>query len=204
MSSDKLEKSLSPLEKLAKEEDEAYREWRRRKEAHLPLAQALKMYELYLNGYSCEEIFKVNGQKFPIGQIVDAKIRYEWDERKEAQIASLYAKVEEKVLFVKNEAVSHLADLMAAAHKIWGARIGRFLQDGDMTLIEGFDPSTLKNYKEILGMMQELTTAQKLPKTNEVKVNGTVNHVYDAKASKMNSSSASDLLKVIDGDVQEK
>ncbi len=186
--------------RIVEKEDDEYRKWKREKQAPIPLTLALQMYELYLNGYSCEEIWRVNAQRYPLGQIVDAKIRYDWDERKDTQLATLYGNIEKKVLHVKHEAVSHLADLLSAAHKIWGDKVAQFLQEGDMNLLVGFDPSTVKNYKEILGMLQ-LLTAQK--ESKDVKVGGTVEHVHsqavDAK-KKMSSGAASDFLASVDAE----
>jgi hypothetical protein len=184
-------------QKMEAKEGEELRKWKRKAEAPLPLALALKMYELYLNGFSCEEIWRVNGQKYPLGQIVDAKLRYEWDDRKAEQLDSLYGSIEEKVLHVKNDAVSHLAGLLAAAHKIWGDRVAQFLQEGDQTLLAGFDPSAIKTYKEILSMLQMLVANKD---TKEVKVSGNVEHVHTQgiDAKKMTGKSASDLLRIIE------
>ncbi len=187
--------------RVADEEHDEYKKWKREHEAPIPLALALQMYELYLNGYSCQEIYRVNGQRYPLGQIVDAKIRYEWDERKNTQLATLYGNIEKKVFHVKNDAVSHLTNLLSVAHKMMGAKLAKYIQYGNADALDGFDPSSVKNYKEILGMLQLLTTAPKDSK--EVKVGGTVEHVHsqavDAK-KKMSSNAASDLLRTIDAE----
>lgn len=197
-------KDLAPLEKMAEDEEKAVREWRRKKEAPIPLALAVKMYELYLNGYNCDDIFKVNGYKYPLGQIVDAKLRYGWDDRKSSQIALMYAKAEEKVIKVKAEAMSSLSDLLSAAHKVWGDKLAHFLQDGNPEDLTGMDPSNLKNYKEILGMLQ-LITAPPKGASNELKIQGKVSHVVEKEGhtvtvtkESVSSSVASDLLKMID------
>ena len=183
-------------DKMLAKEGEELRRWRRKSEAPIPLALALKMYELYLNGYSCEDIWRVNGQKFPLGQVVDAKVRYEWDVRRADQLDSLYNGIEEKVMHVKTEAVSHLANMLAAAHKIWGDRVAEFLQDGDQEKLAGFDPSSVKNYKEILTMLQLLSSKD----TKEVKVTGNVEHVHTQglEAKRMTGKNASDLLRTIE------
>src|SRR6266404_4850632 len=181
---------------MAKEAEEL-RRWKRKGEAPLPLALALKMYELYLNSYSAEEIWKINGQKYPLGQIVDAKLRYEWDERKAEALDGFYSNIEDKVLHVKNDAISHLTGLLAAAHKIWGDKIATFLQEGDKTILDGFDPSSIKSYKEILLMLQLLTSKKE---TKELKVSGNVEHVHtqNVEAKKMTGKTASDLLRSIE------
>ncbi len=183
-------------DKMLAKEGEELRRWRRKSEAPLPLALALKMYELYLNGYSCEDIWRVNGQKYPLGQVVDAKVRYDWDERRNEQLDNLYGGIEEKVMHVKTEAVSHLANMLSAAHKIWGDRVAEFLQEGDPEKLAGFDPSSIKNYKEILSMLQLLSAKD----TKEVKVTGNVEHVHTQgiEAKKLTGKNASDLLRTIE------
>lgn len=189
----------SQIQKIEFDEDKALASWKKTKEAPATLVLALKWYELYLNAYSCEDIWRVNGQKFQLGMIVDAKIRYGWDKRKEAQLANLFNNIETKVIRVKNESISLLSDLLAAAHKIWGDKVAKFLQDGDIQALGGFDPSSLKNYKEILAMLQALTTSAK--ETNkDIKLEGKVNHIHTVESPKIGSSTAKDLLKFLESD----
>lgn len=193
------EKSLQLRKDVELVEDKALKEWRKLKEAPIPLALALDMYTLYLNGYDCQEIFRVNGQRYPLGMIVDAKLRYSWDKRREMQLDLLYGNIQEKVLRVKNEAVSHLSDLLSAAHKIWGDKVKMFLQDGDITQLGSLDPSSIKTYKELLTMLTLLTESQG-GKSKEVKVDGTVQHVHTVSEpkKKLKSEVAHDLLKMIE------
>lgn len=178
-------------------EDKALQEWKKTKSAPIPLALSLKMYELYLNNYSLEDIWRVNGEKFPLGAIVDAKIRYKWDERKDIQLANLFNNIEKKVIRVKNESISMLADLLAAAHKIWGDRVAKFLQDGDISVLEGLDPSSFKNYKEILSMLQVLTNNNS-KNAKDIKIDGTVSHIHSIEKTKIGSGDAANLLKLFD------
>jgi hypothetical protein len=45
----------------------ALKEWKKRKVAPLTIPVAMKMYELYLNGYTCEQICNINGQAYELG-----------------------------------------------------------------------------------------------------------------------------------------
>lgn len=194
------ENKNSQIQKVEFDEDKALASWKKTKEAPATLVLALKWYELYLNAYSCEDIWRVNGQKFQLGMIVDAKIRYEWDKRKETQLSNLFNNIETKVIKVKNESISLLSDLLAAAHKIWGDKVAKFLQDGDMDALAGFDPSSLKNYKEILAMLQALTTSPKDGGNKDIRLEGKVNHVHTVESPKIGSSTAKELLKFLEGD----
>jgi hypothetical protein len=160
------------------------------------------MYELYLNGYTCEQIFKANGGAFEYGAIIDAKDRLNWDIRRDRQLMALHSQVERKVYKVKQDALSHLSDLLAAAHKIWGDKVAQFLQEGNQELLQGFDPSSLKNYKEILTMLKLLTEGTGDKK--EVMVGGTVKHLHAVtsemkgpEAKRVSSAAASELLDLI-------
>lgn len=191
---------------LQKEEEQAYKQWQAEEDAYpIPAQLAAGMYELYLNSYSCTDIWKVNAQRYPLGQIVDAKIRYEWDKRRDMQLASLFNNIEKKVLVTKNEALSHLSDMLAAAHKVWRERLMKFIQEGDPNALQGLDFYSIKNYKEILQLFNAMTgnstpANQEKPK---VQVDGVVKHVHsvqekDSKKKVKNSADASEILKIIE------
>lgn len=190
------------IDKIQTRELESLEDWRRTKSAPMALNVAIKMYELFLNGYSCEEIYRVNGGKFHLGQIVDAKQRYEWEKRRDAQLESIYTNIEQKVYKTKNDAIVHITDTLSAAHKLWGDKIKLFLQEGDKELLEGMDLENLKTYKELLQMLQALTTAADKVKEKQIQVDGVVNHVHKVELpekKQLSSEEASRLLDFIDG-----
>jgi hypothetical protein len=172
--------------------------WNHAKSPPLPLANAIKLYELFLNGYSCEEIFRVNGGKIPLGQIVDARIRYQWDERKSQQLESVYGNIEQKVLKTKNDAVLHITDSLAAAHKLMGDRIKMFLQEGNPELLGGMDLTNLKTYKELLQMLVTLTSDKSTGKSKDVQIHGAVKHVHTVVTEESRALSSGDAAKVLD------
>jgi hypothetical protein len=184
-------------------EREGLNVWRRGEEAPLPLARALQLYTLYLNGYSCDEIYRINGGRIPFGQIVDAKERYQWDERKKTQIDSVYSNIEEKIIRTKNDAILHITDRLAAAHKIMGDKLRLFLQDGDSSTLEGLDVEDLKTYKDLLNLLVTLTNTKDSKK--DVRVDGTVNHVHvvGSQPKKMSGQEASNMLSLIEGEVKD-
>lgn len=188
---------------LTELEKENYHRWRRGgNDNPLPLGTSLQLYELFLNAYSCEEICRINGEKYPLGQIVDARIRYDWDRRKQEQIESLYSRIEDKVVRVKNNAVSYLADLLAAAHKLNGEKVQKFLMEGNPEVLDGLKLSTIKDYREIVNMFILLTGGSynlakntnnpKFP-GNDINVKGEVKHIHVKEEAK-----SKDLLSMID------
>lgn len=193
---------------IQKEEEKAYIEWKSGKDAFpIPLELAAGMYELYLNSYSCTDIYRINGMRYPLGQIVDSKVRYEWDKRRDSQLANLFGNIEKKVLVTKNEAVSHLADLLAVAHKVWRDKLMKFIQEGDPKYLEGLDFYNIRNYKEILSLFNSMTDDTKnINQGNangKMNVAGTVKHVVTVtdvqeKHKVKTSTDASELLRMIE------
>src|SRR5277367_536244 len=116
-----LKSKLSALGvELNETENKAFLEWKESDGKPLPVAMALKLYELFLNFYSLDDIYRINAKKIHLGAIIDARVRHGWDTRRKEQLDSMYSTVEQKVVKVKNEAVVHLSDLLSAAHKVWG------------------------------------------------------------------------------------
>jgi hypothetical protein len=190
-----LKSKLSALGvELSELENKSYIEWKATNSSPLPLSVALKLYELFLNFYSLDEIHRINGKKFPLGQIVDARVRFEWDKRRKEQLDSMYSTIEQKVVKVKNEAIVHLTDLLSAAHKIWGDKIRIFLQDGDPTVLGDLNIVSFKNYKELVSLLKEMTD-KKEATVSKVVVDHT--HLIKEGPQKLNSGVAADLLKLL-------
>jgi len=190
--------SKSSGTQLSVKENTEYELWTHALSPPLPLANALKLYELFLNGYSCDEIFRVNGGKIPLGQIVDARVRYQWDERKAQQLESVYGNIEQKVLKTKNDAILHITDQLAASHKLMGDRIKLFLQEGDPEVLGSMDLANLKAYKELLQMLMTLTSDKSTGKSKDVQVHGAVKHVHTVVTEEAKPLSSGDAAKILD------
>jgi hypothetical protein len=192
----RLAKSDPP--KISDKEQESWALFKKCKEPPIPLKSALNMYELFLNSYDCEEIHRLNGGKFSLGQVVDARIRYEWDKRKELQLQSLYGNIEQKVMQVKNQAVSYVADLLAAAHRLHGDKIKQFIQTGNLEDLGDLKITSIKDYREIINLLAVLTqSAEEAKKASApvkaVHIEGEVKHVHQ-----VDSKSADDVLNFLE------
>ncbi len=191
---------LAKLE-LSDAERDSYKEWKKELSPPLPLDASLKSYELYLNHYSCEDIARISN--YPLGQVVDARLRYDWDSTRDKQIRSLYEKVEEKVLVTKGQALSHITDMMAAAHKLQGEKIKKFLFNGDETALGDLKLATVKDYRELVNLFVALTNPNVGGKTpqmpGKLKVEGKVDHVHRSEDKQISASSkAQDMLKELE------
>ena len=93
-------------------------------------ATAASFFELFLNGNEVDEIHRLN-KAFPLESILDARIRYKWDEHKEYCAQALHSKIKDKLIRAQLETASLLADMLTAANKKHGDRLKKYLQTGD-------------------------------------------------------------------------
>jgi hypothetical protein len=123
---------------------------------------AVKLYELFLAGHTCEEIQKQNRQ-FSLGMIVHARIRDDWDGHRQRYLSDLYSQASKRFGQVQLESVNFLADSFAAVHKLNGDKVKRFLQTGDPEDLAGvgFLPSSVKAYKDLWETMLKITGKDK-------------------------------------------
>lgn len=135
---------------------------------------AVKLYELFLAGHTCEEIQKQNRQ-FSLGMIVHARIRDDWDGHRQRYLSDLYSQASKRFGQVQLESVNFLADAFAAVHKLNGDKLKRFLQTGDPKDLAGvgFLPSSVKTYKDLWETMLKITGKDRPGVTVPVTVNQT-------------------------------
>ncbi len=196
--------SRGALDQLSEAERDVYLSWRRTKAPPLPVDKGLKMFELYLNGYDCEAICKVNSETYPLGQILDARMRYHWDDRKEHQIKRLFDSIGQKILVTHKESLGFLSDWLAAVHKLYGDKVKQFIQDGDPEILPvQIRFSSIKDYKEMTNLLIALINATK----KQVQVKGQVDHVHKIEQSvpeipkeipNVVESTPGELLKLLD------
>ncbi len=152
-----------------------YNEWKEMAtKKPLSITTSLKMYELFLNGYSCEEIARLNDNKFPSGMILESRLRDGWDDRRSQHLAELYGGVFDKVRQTQTEAIVFVADLMSAAHRKHGDKVKKFLQSGDAADLGALSIDTMTSYKTAADMLMKLTgqDKEKTPITNKTVVVG--------------------------------
>lgn len=153
-----------PEDNLTALEREAVEKWRRGADTS-PLSPvvALKMYELFLLGHSCDEIARVNENKFPLGLIVNARIMHEWDRRRQAYLDQMYEDAGNVIRQRQIESAFFLGDVIALAHKEYGAKIKAYLQTGDKAHLTGLDlkVTSLTSYKMAIDALMKVTGQEK-------------------------------------------
>lgn len=160
----------SPQSVLNPREQSAYRYFCA--SAQPPLAPSLqaRLFELYLNGCSCEEIRRLNPD-VGLGPIVHARVYGDWDRRKDEHINGLLDGVRLRVQHVSVESIDFLANMLAASHKQQGDKLKQYLQTGNEKLLGELSVKSLRQYKEVLDMLMTITGV-----STTKKVKGDIHH----------------------------
>jgi hypothetical protein len=153
-----------PEDALTAVEREEWQKWRRTATAPLSPAVAVRLYELFLLGHSCDDIVRANENKFPLGMVLDARLRHEWDRRREAYLERLYSEAGENVRQRQVESAVFLTDVLAAAHVEHGDKLKKFLQTRDpKDLPDVFKVTSITTYKMVIDSLMKVTGQDKKP-----------------------------------------
>lgn len=128
---------------------------------NLPLSPSKQcsLFELFLNGQSTEAI--ANQNKMPLGEVVRARIDWDWDQRKDEHVAYLLGSVRDRVRQIQLESISFSADLLSAAHKLHGGKIRAYIQSGNEEDLGDLKITNLKAYKDAVELLMKLTGQDK-------------------------------------------
>lgn len=190
------ELTKNAIESLTPTERAAYEQYLEKGAPPLSPAAMANLFELYLNGNSCEDIAKLN-KNFTLGMIARAKVDGLWEERRQAHVRSLLEGVRERVQQVQLESVMFSADLLAAANKLYGDRLKRFLQTGDERELGDLSITSLKQYREAVELLMKLTGQER---ESKVTVKGEQRHTIEVKPTKaMTPAEAAQILTLVEG-----
>lgn len=179
---------------LSKEESEIWEKYTKDQGDILSPIPALKLYELFLNGNTCQQIAKARPE-FSLGAIVDARLRYKWDERKEEYINSLYKNTNDRAVQIQMEAVQFVADMLAVTHKVNGEKYKKFLMTGNPADLGDLEVGSIKQYKEVIELLFKLTGQEN---NKKVVQHVTVEHSDKAEPKKERELNPSDLLRKLE------
>lgn len=118
------------------------------------------MFGLFLQGYSTEEILRLNPNygSIGLGLIVRARIEHEWDRLRDEYIGDLMLTVRQTVEKATLESIQFAADGMAVYRKLVGDRFKRFLQTGNPEDLGDLKDMSFKTYKDLSAILRELTS----------------------------------------------
>lgn len=177
--------------------------WTAIKNNPLSPARQAQLFELFLNGNSTETIANLN--KMPLGEVVRARIDFDWDQKKDEHVAYLLSSVRDRVRQIQLESITFSADLLAAAHKLHGERIRKFIQTGDEAELGDLKITNLKAYKDAVELLLKLTGQDKdASATTQIVVQGNgkqtvrVDDSVEVKNGIWTAEEAAEVLKLIE------
>ncbi len=191
MSEDIIQVSANPKDLLTKEEARAYRIYMAKKDPPLAPQIQAQLFNLYLNGASCEEIQRLN-PNLSLGMIVRARVEGLWDDQRQRYLDSLFSAVRERVQQVQMESVMLTADMLAAANKMFGDKLKKYIQTDDPRELGELRIDSLKQYRDAVELLMKLTGQDK-----KVEVTGTTKTVVEFK-NKLTPIEAAAILKAAD------
>ncbi len=145
-----------PIEHLTDRELSFYKTYKQQSGHPLSPTKQAQFFELYLNGKTLDEIHRTN-PAIPFGAIVMACVDGDWHSRRVSHVDSLLNAIRGRLQQIQVESVGFIVDALAVTHKLYGDAFQRFLQTGDKKELEGFEISSLNQYKTALQVLQILT-----------------------------------------------
>jgi hypothetical protein len=196
------EKIKAALARLNQRELHAYNVWQGGNQNALAPSLNAKLFNLYLQGKSAEEIRRMN-QAISLGQIVAAKVEGEWDERRDEHLDALIRETSRRSAQASMETIDFVCDLLAVANREHGDALRRYLQSGDAKELGDFKIDSIFNLKQTIEILQKLTGADKVTKST-VTVGGEITQRTEtisptASTGKPTSEDAAKVLQLLVG-----
>lgn len=115
-----------------------------------------KCFGMFLEGYSASDIQKTNPQ-FPLGMILHAQVKYQWDKQRDEYTMQLYQRIRDKVLNTQLSSVEFISDLLSATNKRNGKKLKRYFQTGDEADLPDIEIKSLLTYNKAVEVLARLT-----------------------------------------------
>jgi hypothetical protein len=116
----------------------------------------------------------------PFGSIVDARIRYNWDERRKVYLERLTGEVERRQATSQLGAIQFVSDLLTATQIVQSEKLNKYMVTRDPNDLVGVIPITnVKDYKILVEIMMILSGKS----TNNSKVEG--RHVIETQSNQI-------------------
>lgn len=90
---------------------------------------AANYFALFAEGYTCEQMLATSNSSFSLGQLVDARLRYKWDERLAKYVDDIHKQALDRLHKFKAEAINHVLDMIAVDTRIKRDEMMRYLQN---------------------------------------------------------------------------
>lgn len=183
----------NPVDLLTEIEKKAYEDYAKSGRPPLSFKTSLELYQLFLTGMSCEEIAKLN-PGFNLGMIVRARVEHLWDQRRDTHINELYENASTQLRQTAMESVKFLGVVLAAAHKLHGEKMARYIQTGDEKELGSLNIGSFKQYKEVVETLMKISGGDQ---KKVIQHTGEVKTVVDVSKAPLDPKVAAKTLKAI-------
>lgn len=168
-----------------------------------PLAGTLvaQLYQLFLESYSCAQIAELNKSKgLTEADVLYASKKYHWHSNRDRYAFNLQNQIQQKIAKAELEMVEHVTNMLSVTHKHEREQMLKYMQTGAEEDKPSNMPTTLKQYKDLIDLMQKITGKDKITK-HEVKTENKTTFSIDEATRK--SLSAEDQMKLLANMVSE-
>ncbi len=182
--------------RLSDREHHAYTVWCGSDKPGLAPSLNAKLFNLFLQGKSCEEIRRMN-PSLSLGEIVAGAVEGDWHRRRDEHLDELLTQTSVRIQQTTLETADFVCDLLAVANREHGDRLRRYLQTGNEAELGDFRISSLPALKMVIETLQKLTGQERNQKLHVV---GEVLHRNkDEESKKPTPAQASNVLKLLVG-----
>jgi hypothetical protein len=149
------------LQTLDKRELDAYRYFLQKKQAQIAPDTSETFYQLFIHGQSCDDIRRGHGG-FSYGQIIDARIRGEWDARREQHRTRLVTEIPARAQQVHLETVDFLADMLTATQEKIRIAIQKFQVSKNLDDLKDIPlPKNMRDFQALTELLMKMTGQDK-------------------------------------------
>lgn len=154
----------------------------------------LELFNLFLNGYTCSEIYRSNKTKdLTLGQIVICCVEGKWHEQRLQYITDLFNTARTKATVAIEEGISFMVLVMNASHKYHRKNLEDYIKTGNLEELQKTktEIASIRQYKDavdtLLKLVQRIpginSTTSEMPIGEELEKKDTVDVVYTDIAS---------------------
>ena len=122
--------------------------------------EAIPLYEMFVIGYSFEEIQKHYAQ-FPLGRIILTASINHWLKDRETLANSIYDRVKARLIKSTVEQVEFLTDLISVSATENSEEVRKYLADPVNNKKPEMRIESLKEYKQVVDMLTSITSSMK-------------------------------------------
>ena len=140
---------------LTPREQAAFAEFQRKDSPAMSPATAANFFALFAEGFAAEKMLEGN-PAWGLGAIVDARIRYHWDEKRETYVEDIHRQALERLSKLRAESINHLADLAVVAHTEFRQQMLRYMQNPIPENLPDARLKSTKDYKDLAEAIEKI------------------------------------------------